>query len=173
MTRAYESEVLGLLGSVLEERILRLVAAGSPLPDARDLVEAMAAGIPDASAPGVYAQLAGPFYSSHGVMRLLAVPSKQALDDRRRRGTVLAARTSDAVWVYPSFQFDPAARRVRPGIAAALAELKAAPRWGSILWLVTDHPDLGGLAPRDAVEDEESRARVVDLAREYATAASA
>lgn len=173
VNRAYEAEVLGLLGSVLEERILRLVESGAALPDPQALVDAMAAGIPDASGPAEYARTVGPFYSSRGVMRLLDVPSKQALDDRRRRGTLLAARTSDAVWVYPAFQFDPATRRVRPGISAALAELKAAPRWGSILWLVTAHPDLDGQAPREAAEIESLRPAVVELAREYAFAVSA
>lgn len=173
MTGAYASEVLELLGTVLEERVLRLVESGAALPDPHDLVEAMAAGIPDTAGPAAYAQVAGPFYSSRGAMRLLQVPSKQALDDRRRRGTVLAARTSDAVWVYPAFQFDPAHKRVRPGIAAALAELKPAPRWGSVLWLVTAHPDLGGRSPRDVADDEGLLPVVVELAREYATVASA
>lgn len=62
-------------------------------------------------------------------MRVLGIPTKQALGDRRKRGTLLAARTSDGVWVYPAFQFDIAARQVRRDLVPLLSALKAAPRW--------------------------------------------
>jgi hypothetical protein len=106
-------------------------------------------------------------------MRLLGIRTKQALDDRRRRGTILAARTADGVWAYPSFQFDVTARRVRPALAPVLVALKGAPRWGAALWLVTARDDLDGSSPEVAVDGEGARDRVVQLAQQYATAIAA
>ena len=154
--------------SILEERLEQLLQSGQDLPDPRLLVRAMAAGIPDVAGPASYADVVGPFYSSSGVMRLLNIPTKQALDDRRRRGTVLSARTADEVWVYPAFQFDPEQHRVRTNLAPVLAALKRAPRWGAALWLVTEHPELEGQAPERAVDLPGLRDRVPELAAIYA-----
>lgn len=116
-----------------------------------------------------YAELLGPFYSSAGVMRLLKIPTKQALADRRGLGTVLAAQTDDGAWVYPSFQFDKVHARVRRELVPVLAALKDAPRWGAALWLVTEHPDLDGQAPLSVAQGE-NVARVAELAGQYTTA---
>lgn len=166
----YEESVMKEVRSILEERVQQLLQSGQELPDPRALVSAMAAGIPDAVGPSSYAEAVGPFYSSSGVMRLLHIPTKQALDDRRRRGTVLSARTADGIWVYPAFQFDPERRRVRGALAPALAALKRAPRWGAALWLVTEHPDLEGLPPERAVDLPHLSGLVPELAARYAEA---
>jgi len=170
LPEGYEASVMDQVRSVLEERLGELLRTGRELPDPDALVRAMTAGIPDAAGPATYADLVGPFYSSSGVMRLLSIPTKQALDDRRRRGTVLSARTEDEVWVYPAFQFDPERRRVRANLAPVLAALKQAPRWGAALWLVTEHPELEGLAPERAVDVAHLRDAVPELASQYAEA---
>ena len=169
----YEDSVIASLRPRLDLLVTRLIASGSPLPDPEDVAAAMAAVLPDVSTRSEYDGLLGPFYSSTGVMRLLGVPTKQALDDRRKRGTVLAARTSDGVWAYPALQFDVKARSVRPELKPVLAALRTAPRWGAALWLVTGHPDLDGRPPLEAVSVVTTRALVRRLAAEYAQAVAA
>ena len=168
---AYEALVLDRVRSILEEHLERLLSAGSPLPDPDDLADAMTAGIPDSSGASEYERLCGPFYSSAGVMRLLGIRTKQALDDRRRRGTILAARTADRVWVYPAFQFDVAHRRVKSDLVPVIGALKSAPRWGALLWLVTPQPRLGDRSPVDAASGDGAE-QVVDLAQDYANSAA-
>lgn len=169
----YEESVIEALRPRLDALIAQLADSGARMPAPDDLAEAMAAAVPKASTRSEYDRLLGPFYSSTGVMALLAVPTKQALDDRRKRGTVLAARTSDDVWVYPAFQFDVQAGTVRPDLKPVLAALKPAPRWGAALWLVTERDDLGGRSPLAAAESAADRALVCRLAAEYAEAVAA
>ena len=133
----------------------------------------MAYAVPQTSTLSEYDRLLGPFYSSTGVMNLLGIPTKQALDDRRTRGTLLAARTSDDAWVYPAFQFDAGARTVRPALKPVLAALKMAPRWGAALWLVTELPELGGRCPLKSVDSEDRTDLVCRLAAQYAQGVSA
>ena len=170
----YEDEVLASLRPRLDAIVARLAAAGAPLPDPHELAETMAAAVPGATALSEYDRLIGPFYSSAGAMRVLGIPTKQALADRRRRGTLLAARTSEGVWVYPSFQFDLGARSVRSSLVPVLAALKPAPRWGAALWLTTEHEELGGRTPIAAASGSaRDRELVCRLAAQYAQAIAA
>ena len=164
--RAYEDAVLTHVRSELEAHLARLLESGDALPRPDELASAMSAALPDARVEHPFAAL-GPYYSSRGVMRVLRIDTKQALDDRRRRGTVLGAKTSQGTWVYPAFQFDLPKHRVRTSMVEVLAQLKDAPRWGAVLWLRTPHPDLDGAEPIDALGVASSRDRVVALAREY------
>jgi hypothetical protein len=169
----YTDQVMGDLRALLDLRIANLVDAGLPLPDPNALVAAMAAGIPDVPAEHPFAAALGPSYSSASVMRLLRIPSKQALDDRRRRWTVLAAKTDEGRWVYPAFQFDAEHARVHPGLAPVLRGLRGAPRWGAALWLVTGHPELDGQPPRQAAELGTADPQLLTrLAEHYAAAAA-
>ena len=167
---AYEESVIESLRPKLELLISQLLESGAPLPDPEAVAETMAASVPASAARSEYDRLLGPFYSSAGVMRLLGIPTKQALADRRRRGTVLAARTSDGVWVYPEFQFDVPGRMVRPSLRPILAELKAVPRWGASLWLVTAQDELRNLSPLEAAGDPDLKQQVQFLAADYARA---
>lgn len=76
----------------------------------------------------------GPVYTTASVMKVLGV-SRQQIDDRRRRGTILALRTADGTWVYPAFQFDSGA--VRPAVRAVLDVFRAVdPDWWTVAaWL--------------------------------------
>jgi hypothetical protein len=156
--------------AALDAKVSLLVDLGEHLPDPEEMAEAMAAGLPDAATPHPYAEL-GPFYSSKGVMRLLRIRSKQALDDRRRRGTVLGAKTAEDAWVYPSFQFDVRRHQVRQSLVPVLAALKDAPRWGAALWLSTPHPELGEHLPREAANAHTDL--VARLAQQYVHAVTA
>jgi hypothetical protein len=170
----YEDRVIQNLRPLLATHVSNLLRAGVPLPDASELVAAMAAGIPDVAAQHPFAALLGPFHSSASVRRMLRVPSKQALDDRRRRWTLLAAKTQERVWVYPAFQFDAPHARVHLWLRPLLHALRGAPRWGAAVWLVTEHPDLDGLSPQRAAalgtEDPQFIAR---LAQQYRVAVTA
>jgi hypothetical protein len=55
--------------------------------------------------PSQWNCLVGPFYTSAEVAWLLGGVSRQALADRRQRRTILATKTADGVFVYPTFQF--------------------------------------------------------------------
>ena len=170
----YEEAVLNSLRLHLNVIVPRLAQSGSPLPAPAELADTMAAAVPGATTRSEYDTLLGPFYSSTGVMRLLDVPSKQALADRRTRGTILAARTSDNMWVYPAFQFDVQAHAVRRSLVPLLAALKTAPRWGAALWLVTDHDELRGRSPlKAAAASDKERDVVTRLAVQYAQAVTA
>lgn len=170
----YEDAVLEKLRPLLDEAVAGLAEAGTPLPEPGVLAHTLMSALPTATTMSAYDALIGPFYSSAGVMRLLRVPSKQALADRRTRGTLLAAQTSDGAWLYPAFQFDATAHAVRPELVPVLAELKTAPRWGAALWLVTEHPDLDSHRPVDAAKASPSvRDRVCALAAEYRQAHAA
>lgn len=171
-TRTYEDAVLTHVRSELEERLAALLESGVLLPEPAELAASMTAALPDAQVDHPYAEF-GPYYSSRGVMRLLRIETKQALDDRRRRGTLLGAKTSDGVWVYPAFQFDVRKHAVRVDLVDVLAALKGAPRWGSLLWLTTTHPDLGNVPPVEAASDQRLQPLVVALAHEYVVAVSA
>lgn len=167
----YEVAVLAEVKVRLHKKINEMRASGLPLPAPAEVAESMASAIPSAPVRHPYADVLGPFYSSAGVIRMLGI-SKQALDDRRRRGTILAARTAEGVWVYPSFQFDLPNHRVRPSLTPVLSALHEAPRWGAALWLVTPHPELGGQSPLDAVEVGKAQSVVV-LAQQYVAAVTA
>lgn len=167
---AYEEAVISHVRAALDQKVSLLIDLGERLPAPEDMAEAMTAALPDATAPHPYAQL-GPFYSSSGVTRLLRIRSKQALDDRRRRRTVLAAKTAEGIWVYPSFQFDVRQHQIHQALVPVLSALKDAPRWGAALWLSTPHPELGDRLPRDAAKA--SAELVVRLARQYVQAVTA
>ena len=67
------------------------------LGDPDDLAARMLATVPE---PSPWDEL-GPFYSTAGLARVLGGVSRQAIEERRRRRTVLALRTADDAWVYP------------------------------------------------------------------------
>lgn len=60
---------------------------GSP----EELAERMVATVPE---PSPWGEL-GPFYSTRKVAKLLGGVSRQAIADRRKRGTLLGLRTAD------------------------------------------------------------------------------
>lgn len=134
------------------------------LGDPDDLAARMLATVPE---PSPWDEL-GPFYSTAGLARVLGGVSRQAIEERRRRRTVLALRTADHAWVYPAFQLDEH-NRVVPGLADILdrfhprasdddwmiASFLAAPQPGLGGATVVEHLRAGGdLAPVLALADE-------------------
>jgi hypothetical protein len=128
------------------------------------LAERMIGVVPQ---PSPWAEL-GPFYSTAGIARALGGISRQAVEERRRRRTILALRTADGVWVYPASQLDERNRVVR-GLADVLVRFRpqtpddewmvasfvAAPQPALDGRTIVDHLRAGGdLAPVLALADE-------------------
>jgi hypothetical protein len=100
--------------------------------------------------------------------RVLGGVSRQAIEERRRRRTILALRTADDVWVYPAFQLDDRNRVVRglpqvlerfrpqtPDDEWMVAAFVAAPQPGLDDRSIVEHLRSGGdLAPVLALADE-------------------
>jgi hypothetical protein len=136
------------------------------LGDPDDLAARMLAAVP---LPSPWAEL-GPFYSTTGFARVLGGVSRQAVDERRRRRTVLALRTADGAWVYPAFQLDE-----RNHVVAGLADIldRFHPRtpddeWMVAAFLAAPQPGLGGRTAVEHLRDGGDRQAVVDLAADRA-----
>jgi hypothetical protein len=99
------------------------------LGDPDELASRMLAAVP---APSPWRDL-GPFYSTSGLARVLGGVTRQAIEERRRRRTILALRTADGVWVYPAFQLDERNRVVR-GLPQVLDRFQ--PRTADDEWMV-------------------------------------
>ncbi|HYZ99081.1 MAG TPA: hypothetical protein VE575_10055, partial [Acidimicrobiales bacterium] len=99
---AYVDKVSARVNEELTRRVGELRRNGrkpGDLGDPDELAARMLAAVPQ---PSPWQEL-GPFYTTSGLARLLSV-SRQAIEERRRRRTILALRTADRVWVYPAFQ---------------------------------------------------------------------
>ncbi len=137
------------------------------LGDPDDLAARMLAAVP---LPSPWAEL-GPFYSTTGLARVLGGVSRQAIDERRRRRTVLALRTSDGAWVYPAFQLDD-----HNHVVAGLAEIldrfhphTPEDEWMVAAFVAAPQPGLGGRTIVEHLRDGGDREAVVDLAEDRAT----
>lgn len=101
----------------------------------------------------VHDERIGPFYDTAGVTRLLArngrAVSKQAIDDRISRMTILVAKTADGHNAFPAFQFN--GNDVDHGLREVLRAFREAPvdGWTIAAWLKAPSPALGG---KSAVE---------------------
>ncbi|MGN6413392.1 hypothetical protein [Flexivirga sp.] len=87
----------------------------------------------------------GPFYDTAGVQKVLGGISKQAVEARRRKASILALRTSDGKFVYPVFQF--AGGAVDSALLPAIRALGSSPAWSVALWFVTANDDLDEMSP--------------------------
>jgi hypothetical protein len=137
------------------------------LGDPDDLATRMLAAVPQ---PSPWAQL-GPFYSTTGFARVLGGVSRQAIDERRRRRTVLALRTAEGAWVYPAFQLDDH-NHVVPGLAEVLDRFHPTTpdaEWMVAAFLAAPQPGLGGRTIVEHLRDGGDKEAVVDLADDRAT----
>jgi hypothetical protein len=152
----YVAQVSARVNAELSRRVGTLRDRGvdpDSLGDPDALAARMLAAVPE---PSPWSEL-GPFYSTTGIARVLGGISRQAVEERRRRRTILALRTADGVWVYPAFQLDDHNRVVR-GLAEVLdrfgphttddewmvASFLAAPQPGLEGDSVVDHLRAGG-----------------------------
>jgi len=166
---AYVERVSAQVSAELARRVDALRAQGhgpDALGDADSLAARMLAAVPE---PSPWAAL-GPFYSTAGIARVLGGVSRQAVEERRRRRTILALRTADDVWVYPAFQLDGRNRVVR-GLAEVLARFRPATvddEWMVAAFVAAPQPELGGGTIVDHLAGGGDLADVVALADERA-----
>ena len=165
----YVRRVSDQVSAELTRRVDALRAQGQDadaLGDADSLAARMLAAVPE---PSPWAEL-GPFYSTAGVARVLGGISRQAVEERRRRRTILALRTADDVWVYPAFQLDDRNRVVR-GLADVLARFRPAnadDEWMVAAFVAAPQPDLGGRTIPEHLAEGGELGDVVALADERA-----
>lgn len=139
-----------------------LAELGSPA----EVAERMLETVPIA-APSPWEHV-GPFYSGKGVARMLGGVTRQAVDDRRRRNKIVALRTTDGVWLYPTFQFGPDGT-VDQRVVTAFCRLRdgGAGDWMAGSIMVTPQHDLDGRGVADHLHqghDPERVTRLVDRA---------
>lgn len=109
---------------VLPSVLARLIKGAAPIAP-EDLAERMLAVAPAPAPANKMAEQVGPeYYDTNGVKTILAAPgtepvSKQAVEHRRNRHTILALQTTDRRWIYPTWQFRD--HDVLPGLADVLA----------------------------------------------------
>ena len=104
--------------------LARLIKVAVPIAP-EDLAERMLSVAPAPVPANKMAEQVGPeYYDTNGVKTILAAPgaepvSKQAVEHRRNRHTILALQTTDRRWIYPTWQFRD--HDVLPGLADVLA----------------------------------------------------
>jgi hypothetical protein len=130
------------------------------LEDADALAERMTSAV---AMPSIWDERIGPFYDTAGVTRLLGI-SRQALTQRVERWSILAMRTSDGKWIYPTFQFT--GRSLLPGLSDVLSAFRDADvdGWMVASWLQLAQPGLDGASPADWLAAGSDTARLRELA---------
>ncbi len=90
-----------------------------------------------------------------GVMRLLAVSTRQAVYDLVSRHRLLALRRDGGSMAFPVFQFDPATGRAFRAIGDVLAAFADSGVDGYTVatWLATGQDELGGATPVSLLAD--------------------
>lgn len=90
---------------------------------------------------------AGGTLSAEVAGRLLGI-SRQAVNKRRKAGTLLATRQGGN-WAYPRAQFQD--KEAIPGLATVIDGFAESGPWVTLEFLVTEDDALGGITPRDAL----------------------
>jgi hypothetical protein len=139
-------EITQRLREGLEERLSTFADRGRSLDEigpAEELARRMLEVVP---IPSRWDDLLGPFYSTRQVARLLGGVSRQAVADRKDRGTLLGLKTADGEVVYPTFQFGDGAQ-VIPGLAEVIqcfSRRTGTDDWTMAGWLVSPLRPLKG-----------------------------
>lgn len=154
------------LTGVFRDRMREHIKAGDAalIPLTPDGMKVAADQLFTGSGQGL-ADRVGPVYSAADTHRLLDVDRRGAAD-RRQRATILALKTSDGAWVYPTFQF--AGRKVDErfkSLFKAFADVHETPWWTVAAWFRTERSDLGGQTPADWIRSGEDVEVVKTLAR--------
>ena len=97
-------------------------------------------------------------------MSILGLKSRQAVQQRRTRGTLLGLPLGGSTYLYPVWQFE--GQAVLPGLPDTLAALAPLDPWGQAAYLLAGEPRLGGERPLDALRSGRIAA-VVQAAEHY------
>lgn len=141
---AWANLLAGQLTQHFRERAFSWERYNLIAPPVEEMLERVVTLLPPAE-PNVLDEQIGPFYDTAGVQTVLGGVTKQAVEARRKSHRVLAVKTSDGRWVYPTWQFGES--DVHPALAPAIREFQHAPAWSAALWFVTPNPDLGEVTP--------------------------
>lgn len=169
-TKAYQASLFaafgrkGLFAALDRSNVKNLLRA---LPAPEEVAEFGTSVIPANTSD--LAEVVGPVYTTKSVMKLMHV-TRQQIDDRRSRGTILALRTADNQWVYPAFQFK--GRHIRPAARALLDVFRPIdPDWWSVAtWMRYPNPQWGGQSAADIIVTDDPDLELV-LPAAHATAA--
>lgn len=147
----------------ITEQVTALIANGGSLRDIgiEQVARRMIATLPS---PLPWDEQIGPFYTTPKVSELLRC-SRQAINDRVHRSTLLALRTSDDVLVYPMWQFD--GDHVIAGFGEILAVFRGSSvdPWLLASWLRAPQGILGERSVIDWLAAGYDSTRALDLAR--------
>jgi hypothetical protein len=136
---AWVQELTQQFTQLVQERAISWETNELAAPPVAELVDRLTALLPPA-APSILDAEIGPFYDTAGVQTLLGGVTKQAVAARRDKHTILAVKTSDGRWIYPTFQFT--GQDVDSALVPAIRAFENAPAWSTALWFVTPNPDL-------------------------------
>jgi len=108
---------------VLPSVLARLLKGAAPIAPEKLAQRMLAVAPAPAPANKMAAQVGPEYYDTNGVKTILAGPgaepiSKQAVEHRRNKHTILALQTTDRRWIYPTWQFRD--HDVLPGLADVL-----------------------------------------------------
>jgi hypothetical protein len=102
--------------------------------------------------------------SAATVQQILGLKSRQAVQQRRARGTLLGLPLGGSSYLYPIWQFD--GNTVLHGLPAVLAALGHLDAWGQAAYLLAGEPRLDGARPLDALRADRVAA-VLEVAALY------
>lgn len=155
----------GKLSRLLSKIGAQLMHAVDELPDddVTVLADRIASVLP--SEPAAGAEAIGPIFETADLTEWRGV-SKQAIDNQRRRHSILALRTSDGAWVYPEWQFDEHGN-VRKGVGESVKALSAGGMdpWTQAVWFRGASPDLEDETAAGWLRSGKDPEAVVQLAR--------
>jgi hypothetical protein len=134
----------------LRERAISWERHNLTAPTVEEMLDRVIALLPPAAPDALDAEI-GPFYDTASVATLLGGVSKQAVEARRKKHTILAAKTADGRWAYPTFQFT--GSDVAPALVPAIQAFRHAPAWSAAAWFVTPNPDLDDATPLEWARD--------------------
>jgi hypothetical protein len=146
----------------------RARVAETDLPPADEVADRISDLIltPGDDTPNRLSEHLGPFWSGTKVQRELRLMSRQALDERRKTGRVLALKTSDNHRIYPVSQFQRRGNRVevKPELVSMLSVLRDHDPWSVAVLLRTPAPELENLTPLDWIHQGRETAATQALA---------
>jgi hypothetical protein len=169
----YAREVADVLAERLVEQLSRVEGIPDVLPEPDEFADSLGPlvlHVPDES-PNELADLVGPFWTSARTREALGVSSRQALDSRRRTGSVLGVKSTDGDRFYPVSQFHKRADggiEVKPALVPFLRTLRGFDAWTVAVLLHTPAPELADLTPLDWVRHGKDPKALEDLARAVA-----
>lgn len=170
--KEYRTALVAELEKIVVPGVIGRLLDGASSVSPTELARRMLAVAPAPAPVSKMAEQVGPtFYDTAGVAVVLGGPgadpvSKQAVEQRRNRRTLLALQTSDGRWIYPTWQFHN--HEVLPGLAEVLAVFAEHSSWSVGTWLTTPSTELDGMTAVQWLEAGADRTHLLSLSRHTA-----